>query len=97
MEIEIVQDTRNELLSRRELRFVLTHDGPTPSRKEIMGRICAMKNVAEELAVLDPLSTRYGMMQAEGNIRIYDTDEAKNRAESDHLFTRGQPKPTEEA
>ena len=41
MEIEIIQDTRNELLSRRELRFVLTHDGPTPSRKEIVGKICA--------------------------------------------------------
>ena len=97
MEIEMVQDTRNELLSRRELRFVLTHDGPTPSRKEIMGRICAMKNVGEELAVLDPLSTRYGMMQAEGIIRIYDTGEARARAEADYLITRGEPKPAEEA
>ena len=97
MEIEIVQDTRNELLSRRELRFVLKHDGPTPSRKEIVGRICAMNNVPENLSVLGPLSTRYGMMQAEGMLRIYDTEEAKNRAESDHLFTRGQPKPAEEA
>ena len=97
MEIEIIQDTRNELLSRRELRFVLTHDGPTPSRKEIVGRICAMNNVPETLSVLGPLSTRYGMMQAEGMLRLYDTEEAKNRAESDFLFTRGQPKPAEEA
>lgn len=97
MEIEIVQDTRNELLSRRELRFVLTHDGATPSRKEIIGRLCAMRNVAETLAVLGPLSTRYGMMQAEGMLRIYDTDEARARAESDYLLTRGQPKPAEEA
>jgi len=97
MEIEIVQDTRNELLSRRELRFVLRHDGPTPSRKEIIGRLCAMRNVGEDLAVLDPLSTRYGMMQAEGMLRIYDTDEARSRAESDYLLTRGEPKPAEEA
>ncbi len=97
MEIEIVQDTRNELLSRRELRFVLTHDGPTPSRKEIVGKICAMNNVAEELSVLGPLSTSYGMMKAEGMLRIYDTEEAKNRAESEYLTLRGQPKPAEEA
>jgi small subunit ribosomal protein S24e len=97
MEIEIVQDTRNELLSRRELRFVLTHDGPTPSRKEIVGRLSAMNNVPEELTVLDPLATRYGMMQVEGMLRIYDTDEAKNRAESAYLFSRGGPRPTEEA
>lgn len=97
MEIEIVQDTRNELLSRRELRFVLSHDGPTPSRKEIVGRICALNNVPPELSVLDPLSTRYGMMQAEGTLRIYDTEEAKNRAESEYLFRRGEPKPAEEA
>ena len=97
MEIEIVQDTRNELLSRRELRFVITHDGPTPSRKEIVGKLCATRNVPETLAVLGPLSTRYGTMQAEGELRIYDTEEAKNRAESDYLFARGAPKPEEEA
>lgn len=97
MEIEIVQDTRNELLSRRELRFVLTHDGPTPSRKEIIRRLCALKNVGEELAVLDPLSTRYGMMQAEGVIRIYDDGESRVRAEAAYLLTRGEPKPAEEA
>ena len=97
MEIEIIQDTRNELLSRRELRFVLTHDGPTPSRKEIVGKICAMNNVAEALSVLDSLSTSYGMMQAAGMLRIYDTEEAKNRAEPEHLILRGQPKPAEEA
>ncbi len=97
MEIEIVQDTRNELLGRRELRFVLSHDGPTPSRKEIVGKLCATSNVPAELTVLGPLSTRYGTMQAEGELRIYDTEEAKNRAESDYLFRRGEPKPAEEA
>ncbi len=56
-----------------------------------------MRNVGENLAVLDPLSTRYGMMQAEGMLRIYDTDEARSRAESDYLLTRGEPKPAEEA
>jgi small subunit ribosomal protein S24e len=97
MEIEIAQDTRNELLSRRELRFVLTHDGPTPSRKEIVGKISALNNVSETLTVLGPLSTRYGTMQAEGELRIYDTEEAKIRAEADYLFARGGPKPVEEA
>jgi ribosomal protein S24E len=56
-----------------------------------------MNNVPEELTVLDPLATRYGMMQVEGMLRIYDTDEAKNRAESAYLFSRGGPRPTEEA
>ena len=97
MEIEIIQDTRNELLSRRELRFDLTHDGPTPSRKEIVGRLCALHNVGENLVVLDPLATRYGMMQAEGIFRIYDTEEARNQAEPEHLLTRGEPKQAEEA
>ncbi|HOT94948.1 MAG TPA: 30S ribosomal protein S24e [Methanoregulaceae archaeon] len=97
MEVEIIQDTRNELLSRRELRFVLTHDGPTPSRKEIIGRLCAMKNVGENLAVLDTLSTQYGMTKVEGMLRIYDSEEARNRAEAEYLFNRGQPKSSEEA
>lgn len=97
MEIEIVQDRRNELLSRQELRFVIAHDGPTPSRKEIVGKLCALRNVPETLVVLDPLSTRYGTMEAEGELRVYDTEEAKNSAESEYLFRRGTPKPAEEA
>ena len=56
-----------------------------------------MNNVAEVLSVLDPLSTSYGMMKAAGMLRIYDTEEAKNRAEPEHLTLRGQPKPAEEA
>jgi ribosomal protein S24E len=30
-------------------------------------------------------------------LRIYDTEEARSRAEPEHLISRGQPKPAEEA
>ena len=96
MEFEITSDTRNELLGRRELRFILTYDGATPSRKEIRGKLCALNNINENLVVLDSLRTGYGRMQLNGFMRIYDTEEGRQRTERSYLMERGMPKKEEE-
>ncbi|MDD1680010.1 MAG: 30S ribosomal protein S24e, partial [Methanoregula sp.] len=41
MDFEITSDKRNELLSRREVQFTLKYDGATPSRMQIIGKLCA--------------------------------------------------------
>ncbi|MCX6697288.1 MAG: 30S ribosomal protein S24e, partial [Methanoregula sp.] len=45
MDFEIESDKRNELLSRREIKFTLKYDGATPSRMQITGKLCALLNV----------------------------------------------------
>ena len=45
MDFEITSDKRNELLSRREVQFTLKYDGATPSRMQIIGKLCALLNV----------------------------------------------------
>ena len=97
MEFELIRDKRNELLARRELEFVLTFEGPTPSRQEILGKLCALKNINEQAIVLDSLKTTFGKQEILGTARVYDDAEALNKTEREYLKKRGQPKAEEEA
>jgi small subunit ribosomal protein S24e len=96
MDFEITSDKRNELLSRREVRFTLRYDGATPSRMQIIGKICALLNVKDQQVALDSLKSRFGKMELTGEARIYDSEEGKKKTERAHLMARGMPKPKEQ-
>jgi len=97
MDISITSDTRNELLSRREIRFTIQYDGATPSRLQIIGKLCALLNVKEHQIALDTLSTRFGKMELTGEARVYDSEEGRKKTERAHLMERGVPKKQEGA
>lgn len=88
MDFEFTRDNKNELLNRRELQFVLTFDGATPSRREIIGKVCALKNVSENFAVLDSIKQGFGKQELEGMIRVYEDEESRNKVELNHLIER---------
>jgi small subunit ribosomal protein S24e len=96
MDFEIESDKRNELLSRREIQFTLKYDGATPSRMQIIGKLCALLNVKESMVVLDSLTSKFGMTTITGSARVYDTEDGKRKTERPHLSMRGMPKPKEE-
>ncbi len=95
MDFEITRDVRNEVLSRREVGFNLTFDGPTPSRKSIQEKLAAMLNKNVNLVVLDLERTRFGAMELAGRARIYDDEETKKSTERAYLLKRGEPKKVE--
>ncbi|HOI12816.1 MAG TPA: 30S ribosomal protein S24e [Methanoculleus sp.] len=97
MDFEITRDVRNEVLSRRELEFTLTFDGPTPSRKSIQEKLAALQNKDANLLVLDLERTRFGKMELCGRARIYDDEETKTSTEKAYLLKRGEPKAESEA
>jgi len=97
MDFEITKDTRNELLMRRELNFILRYEGATPSRMQIAGKLSALLNANEKQMVVDSLKTGFGKMELTGTARIYDNEETKTKTERNYLITRGVPKPKEEA
>ena len=97
MEFKITRDVRNEVLKRRELEFVLTFNGPTPSRKSVQEKLAALQNRDESLIVLDLERTRFGKMELLGRARIYDDEETKVSTEREYLLKRGKPKAESEA
>jgi small subunit ribosomal protein S24e len=96
MDFEIESDKRNNLLSRREIQFTLKYDGATPSRMQIIGKLCALLNVKEPMIVLDTLHSSFGKMEIHGTARAYDSEEVKVKTERPYLSARGMPKPKEE-
>ena len=96
MDFEITSDKRNELLSRKEVQFTLKYDGATPSRMQIIGKLCALMNVKEHQVTLDTLHSRFGKTELTGSARIYDSEDSRNKTERPHLAARGMPKPKEE-
>ena len=97
MDFEITNDKRNELLSRREVQFTLKYDGATPSRMQIIGKLCALLNIKENQITLDSLGSSFGKTEINGAARIYESEEIRNKTERPHLAARGQPKKKEEA
>jgi small subunit ribosomal protein S24e len=97
MDFEITSDTRNELLSRREMAFTLRYEGATPSRLQVIGKLCALANVKEQQVVLDSMKTSFGKMELTGEARIYDSEEGRKKTERAHLMERGLPKKQEGA
>ncbi|MDK2974999.1 MAG: small subunit ribosomal protein S24e [Methanofollis sp.] len=92
MEFQITRDYRNELLNRREVHFTLTHDGATPSRAQILGKMSALMNASEHLIVLGSMKKQFGMMELRGVARIYDDEESLKRTERDYLVKRSAPR-----
>jgi small subunit ribosomal protein S24e len=89
MDFEFIRDERNELLSRRELQYVLTFEGATPSRREILGKLCALQNISEGLVVLDSLKQGFGKQELTGTARVYDDEETRQKLEPAYLMKRG--------
>ena len=90
MEITITEDKRNELLKRRELLFLVTYEGPTPSRQQVLDKMVALLNLNPNLALIDSLKTRFGKMELRGTARVYDTEEMKVQMERPYMLKRGK-------
>jgi small subunit ribosomal protein S24e len=85
MDFEFIKEEENKLLNRTELDFVLTYDGATPSRKEILGKLCALRNVKPELCVLSSLKTEFGKQEIAAQARIYEDAEVLKSTELNHI------------
>jgi len=96
-DLKITNDRRNELLKRRELSFTLGYSGRSPSRSEVMGKVCAILSLDEKKVVLDSVKTRFGERMMLGIARVYDDEAKLKTTERAHLLERGKPKPKEGA
>jgi small subunit ribosomal protein S24e len=90
MEIKITEDKRNVLLKRREISFLVTFEGPTPSRQQVLDKLSALLNLTANLTVIDSLATRFGKTEVTGIARVYDTEDMKVQIERPYLLQRGK-------
>lgn len=88
---EIVEEKRNDLIGRRELKLRLDHTGqPTPKRTELRSKIAELLGVSVERIVIKSVESSYGAGISVVEVNIYDTPERLKRFESEYILKRNE-------
>jgi small subunit ribosomal protein S24e len=90
MDIEIVSDTENPMLHRRDVRFEVVHDDASPSRLSVRDSLAAKLNKDAEEVVVHSVDTKYGMRKSMGYAKVYDTPEGAAAVEQEYMLERNK-------
>lgn len=81
MKMEVLKESENKLLHRKELDIVLKDLGPTPSKKDIVSTVSAHLGAPENAIVLGGVHQKFGKKEAVVHIRVYENEENKKSIE----------------
>jgi small subunit ribosomal protein S24e len=90
---EIVNNQRNDLLKRNEVKFSIYHEeGGTPSRVDVKQKLAASLDVNEERIYISKYGTKTGSMITVGEANVYDSVEQAKMIEPKYIILRNSPK-----
>ena len=90
---EILEEKRNPLIDRVELKVKVDHFGKgTPNRLEIKKKVSALKTANEKLTIVKKVVNHFGASQNIVNIYIYDTVEELKYYEPFYIQVRNLSK-----
>lgn len=92
MDIKVLEEKKNPLLYRREVKFSVSHNLGTPSRDEIKAKIAAYLNSTPELVIIDHMNSEFGKRETKGYAKIYETAERMKSTETEHIVQRNAKK-----
>lgn len=92
MDIKVLEEKKNPLLQRREVKFSVSHNLGTPSRDEIKGKIAAYLNSKPELVIIERMNSEFGKRETRGYAKIYETAERLKSVETKHIVQRNEKK-----
>jgi len=91
-DIEILEEKKNPLIDRTELKIRIEHFGAgTPNRLEIKKKIAALKNAKDLLTIIHKIETHYGSTHDTGVVNIYDNVKELQFFEPFHIQVRNLP------
>ncbi|ABR55324.1 Ribosomal protein S24e [Methanococcus vannielii SB] len=90
MDIKIISDKNNPLLHRREVKFLATFDGATPSIKDVKVKLVAILNAKKEMLVIDTLDQEFGKLEAKGYAKIYEDEKIMNTVEKKSVLEKNK-------
>ncbi|MEW5937390.1 MAG: 30S ribosomal protein S24e [Candidatus Thermoplasmatota archaeon] len=89
MEIEILHQRENHLLSRIEVEFKVVHQGEaTPKREAVRDEISRHLKAQKERVIVGHLDTGFGAGLSQGHARIYKSKDDALRTEPKHILIR---------
>lgn len=90
MEIIINSNKTNNLLSRQELILLVNFKGSIPSRDEIKEKIAALLNKNKELIIIQKITSKFGIEEAECFAKIYSNKEKLEEIEQEYIKNRNK-------
>ena len=97
MDIKVLEEKKNPLLQRREVKFSVSHNLGTPSRDEIKAKIAAYLNSKPELVIVERMNPEFGKRETRGYAKIYETEEYMKKTETAHIIQRNAKKEPKKA
>ncbi len=93
MEVEILSDTKNQMLRRKEVVFRIEHAemGSTPSRIEVKKAVANALKSDQSLVFLKRFETKTGTRTAFGEANVYENLEQAKLVEPDYIVKRSMP------
>ncbi|MDD3159944.1 MAG: hypothetical protein PHQ98_03185 [Candidatus ainarchaeum sp.] len=93
MKLTIIENKRNELLKRAEIKAEV--DEKQVNREEIINNLCAQLNTQKEKVVVEKIDSNFGTTKRKIVAKIYDTVEDLEKIESAYIKKRNNPKKEE--
>lgn len=88
MNLEIIQERNNPLLSRKELDLLIVYESSTPKRDEVRKAIAEKYGVEVERVIIEKMVSLFGARKARAHVHIYDTVEDAKKYERKHILRR---------
>ena len=90
MDIKIVSERYNPLLCRKEIRFIVDHDGATPTFKDVKLKLAAMLNANKDLLIVESIYQETGMQRVRGYAKLYDNEDMLKLVEREHILRKNK-------
>jgi small subunit ribosomal protein S24e len=91
--VEIIEEKKNPLIKRKEIKFRVEHFGAgTPNRLEIKKKVAAMKNASEKLTIIRKIQNFFGNSSNIGFANIYENSKELQHFEPFFIQVRNLPK-----
>jgi len=89
MELKVIEQKENPLLERFELKFIVSHAGEKPPKRDAVRDLIANHMSAKKgLVVLDHMTSVFGAEELKGAARVYRNAERAQEVERDHILKR---------
>ena len=99
MNLKIINEQENILLSRKEVTTSINFDGKTPSRKDVQKELAKKLKAKEPMTIIKKIDNEYGSTFAKVSAYIYSDEEVMNKLERKNLIEKHaghEPKKEEE-
>ena len=100
MNLKVIDQKENVLLSRKEVSASINFDGATPSRKDVQKEVAAAMKAKENMTLIKQIDTDYGSSFAKVSAFIYTDEAVMKKLERKNLVEKHaghEPKQEEEA